>query len=180
MAGTFTPWLTAHHLWLHRAATQRPRPAPDSPRLAPHERILVRDTSADGTECVATDRALYWRITDPACQWSRVDWSAIDQVGWERATHTLHLLAAQPLALRFTGHPRLAELAAERVAAFHVFRRRVSLTPACSVTVTAVRDPDAGTVAWTVCYDPRCDTGDPAVTGAMDEAMHELRSQAGC
>lgn len=181
MTGTLTPWLTAHHLWLHRGADHHPRPVPTSPRLAPHERVLVRDTSDDGTECVATDRAFYWRTTDKACQWARLDWSAIDQVGWERATHTLWLhTPPAPLALHFSGHPRLPEFAAERVGAAHVMHRRVQLSDACAATVVAVRDPDSGEIRWSVCFDPACDTGDPAVTGAMDEAMHELRAQTGC
>lgn len=89
-------------------------------------------------------------------------------------------LAPTPLELHFAGRPRLAELAAERVGACHLLRRRVQVNDSCAATVAAVRDPDSGDVAWTVCFDPSCDTGDTAVTTAMDEAVHEMRSQAGC
>lgn len=181
MSGTVTPWLSAHHLWGRRTEVRhRPSPVPASPHLAAHERALVHDTDDDGIECVATGRALYWRTHDNDCQWTRVGWSTVDQVGWERATHTLRLLAPHPLELHFAGHPRLPEFAAERVGAAHLMRSRVQLSGSCAATVVAIRDSDSGRVRWSVQFDPSCDTGDPAVTGAMDNALDDLRRQAGC
>ncbi|MGI8680233.1 MAG: hypothetical protein ACR2LX_16415 [Jatrophihabitans sp.] len=179
MTGTVTPWLSAHHLWTQHTEAAL-RPGSGAPRLAPHERVLARDRSDDGTECVATDRALHWRSAGPACLWSRVDWSGIDEVGWEDATRTLRVVAAHPLILRFQKRPRLAELAAERVAACHVLRRRVRLSDSCAATVVAYRDSDSGAVIWTACFDSTCDTSDPRVTSAMDDTVHQLRSQTGC
>lgn len=182
MTGTFAPWLSAHHLSLHRSVVRhRPSPAPASPRLGAHERVLVREAAEDGTQCVGTDRAIYWRTQEADCQWSRASWSSIDRVGWQRATKTLTLMASPAsIALKFAGHPRLPGFAAERVCAVHVMRRQVQLSESCAITFDAARDPESGGVAWTVAYGPGCDTDDPAVVGAMDEAMHEMRSQAGC
>lgn len=178
MANTVGPWLSAHHLWLHRETAHQPVPA--SPRLEPHERALARETSSDGTQCVATDQAIYTRPPGAARQWSRLAWEAVEQVGWERSTHILNLLAGtDQVRLHLAARSRLGGLAAERVGAAHVLHRRVRLNPSCAATVDAVHDASGG-VTWRVSYDASCDIGDPAVTTAMAEALHQVRAQAGC
>lgn len=152
------------------------------PLLEPHERILRRRPSADGTVALGTDRALVVRAGDGA--WTRFGWADIAEAAWS-ADEAAMLVTLWPVgdnpARRITVSTEqgFAALAAERVAASQVLRRRVQLTGTKAATVVATRTPGRDGVTWRVFLDQGRED-DPAVARAAARALADLRALAGC
>jgi hypothetical protein len=133
--------------WLPFAARARAGQVP----FAPGERRLHTVAAADGTEVVATDRALYHR--DIRLGWERIaratweDGHGLVLTGWSPDTPPRTVLAV-PSAM-----PLLA-LARERIAWTALAVTRVELGPRHSVRVAVRRSPGTGGLVWLVDGDP--------------------------
>jgi hypothetical protein len=154
-----------------------------APGLARGERVLIREATADGGACAASDRALHYRAA--MRPWERIGWEEIALVGRGRPDGLTRLYlwpgdrpATEPLLL--PARSRLADFAAERVLASRLATRRVTLAPNCEATVSAVRIPGEDGVAWKVWFPPGQDATDPAISRAADLAVSALREQFGC
>jgi hypothetical protein len=153
------------------------------PQLAAHERVLVRESTVDGTEYLGTNHALYQRTAALAARdWRRVGWIDVAAVDWSRPAGRLTLrlwpeAADRAVPLQVSAGSRLPRFAAERVTAFQIVSRRVRIGDGCSATMTAVRDPAGGEVSWRVRLDG---ADDPALAPAIDATLATLRGQLGC
>lgn len=156
-----------------------------SPQLGAHEHVLLRESTPDGAEHVGTNHALYVRATDVADPiWRRIGWTEVSSVGWTRETGVviLHSWSAEhpAVAVAVKDHSRLPEFAAERVTSCRVASRRVRVSEGCGATISAHRDPAAGTIIWRVLLDGDRDRAEPGLARAIDHELAELRSQFGC
>jgi hypothetical protein len=176
------------HLVRWRAATattpaRRVQPRQRPGTLEPGERILLRAADSADAAVVATDRALH--LADPDLIWRRVRWTDIDAVGWDpdRRAVLLRLWpdgAGNVCHVVVASDRGLASLAAERVGASQVLRRRVQLSPTVGATVTALREPKAGEIRWRVDLTPPTAATEPAIADAAERVLAELRGLAGC
>lgn len=179
MSSNQHPKQLVHHFWSRPVSHDRPREP--RPLFEKDERVLLREYTDDGMECLATDRALHWRADDADQRWSSARWSSMSEPAWDRATHILHLSTPGcSVSLHLPGHPRLPAFAVERTGQAHVLRAHISAGPSCSGSVDAVREGSSGTVIWTIHYDPGCDSNDPATQRTMSDAVRGIRRQAGC
>jgi hypothetical protein len=155
------------------------------PQLATHERVLVRESAADGAEYVGTNTALYHRPAPPGDRdWQHLGWTDVATVDWSRATRTVTLRPFAPatfpvLPVQVKAGSRLPDFAAERVTACRIASLRVLIDGRLGATVTAEHGP-AGGVAWRVRLDDGTDPADPAIAPAIAATLAALRAQLGC
>ncbi len=158
------------------------RSRPGGPRLARHERVLLRETADDGAQRVGTDHALYVRGSAAAhVVWTRIGWGEVTSIGWSRTTATMTLQLAHAdgrsaITVPVCAHSKLPEFAAERVTACHVASRRIDISPACTATLSVRRDPAGGQITWLVRLDGCGERDGPAI----EQAVAEVRAQFGC
>lgn len=164
----------------------RDRAGAGSPQLAQHERVLLRESAADGTEYLGTNHALYHRNPIRAEHgWRRVGWAQVQSVQSSRTSRTVTLrlwpeAACPVVSLRVGEHSRLPGFATERVTSCQVTSQQVRITDTCAATMTAQRDPASGDITWTVRLGAGCDRADPELAPAIDDVLGELRAQLGC
>lgn len=169
-----------------RPAHPRSQVGEDSPQYVRGEKPLLQEAGTDGTDYIATDRALYRREQASApLEWIRLAWSQVQAVTWrpEIASMCLELwpdVSPHSLLLPVGGHSRLRGFVQERLTACQVARHQVQLGDGRTALLTAQRDLITGLVGWTVGLGPGCDATDPALLGEVDRAVAELRSQLGC
>jgi hypothetical protein len=153
-----------------------------APHLAPHERVLLRESAAHGAQRVGTEHALYIRGSAAAhIVWTRIGWGEVSSVGWARTTATMTLHVANPagrseISVPVREHSRLPQFAAERVTACHVASRQIDISAACTATLSAHRDPAGGEITWLVGLDGCGERDAPAI----EQAVAEVRAQFGC
>lgn len=153
----------------------------EGPTLEPSERILGEVALRDGGTALATDRALISGAADGT--WRRLRWADIAAAAWlpARAATVISLWPdgnGSPGCVELLTDRRFALLAADRVAATQVLRRRVQLTARVAATVLATRGPGED-VAWRVLLDAGSEDG-PDVQRAARQALIDLRGLAGC
>ena len=147
------------------------------------EHALCRETGpGDAAHYVATERALYHRAAHES-SWRRIAWVDLAFVELSRTSRAL-VLRRWPddplpsIELTIAGRSRLPAFAHERIAACQIVIRRVQIDGA-SVVITARREPGADATSWTAHVDQRCEPGHPD-PAAVDQAIREIRAQAGC
>lgn len=169
-----------------RLAHARSQAGEHSPQYVRGEKPLLEETGTDGTDYIATDRALYRReqVAGPG-EWTQLEWSQVQAVTWrpEIASMRLDLWpdASPPsLLLPVGAHSRLRGFVQERLTAGQVVRHQVQLVGGRTALVTGQRDLATSLITWTVGLGPGCDPTDAALLVEVDRAVAELRAQLGC
>jgi hypothetical protein len=182
--------ITAHGwMWSARPAGRPARGLPWHRRsavvasaLQRHERVLAEAQLRDGGTAVGTDRALI--VISAEGHVRRVGWADIAAAVWS-PTSAATILSLWPdttgrsTRIALLTDRRFASLAADRVSAALVLRRRVQLTTTVAATVLATRTAGVDGVAWRVVLDAGHEN-DREVASAARRAVAELRAAAGC
>lgn len=149
------------------------------------EHPLLREADSDaGAGYVATERGLYSRAGGES-EWHRIAWIDIAAVDHSQHTRTLTLhpwpaAGSTPIQLHVQDRSRLPAFALERVTSCQILTRRVDVTHDCTIAITALREGDSDTVRWLVQLPSGRALDDPALAAAIDRAVQQLRTLAGC
>ena len=145
------------------------------------ERILLRLGRSTTSTVVATDRALYWRLSSGA--WVRRGWEEVERVECDHVNAKVHASGALGHSvtsddLPIPGDDRLASLVDERIASTRLVRTCITIDRH-DVRVEVRRQPATGQLLWLLNLSPGLDPRDPMIHDEIGRALNDLRGALG-